>query len=50
MQTMHAADHEADRDHIEAAVHHEGVQLEHEIRALRSELRELKTALLRQGR
>ncbi len=50
MQTMHAADHQRDRDHIEATVHQEGVQLEHEIRALRSELQEIRTALLRQGR
>ncbi len=50
MQTMHAADHQQDRDHIEATVHQESVQLEHEIRELRSELREIRTALLRQGR
>ena len=45
MQTMHDAGHQTDRNHIEATVHAEGVQLEDELRALRVELRELKTLL-----
>jgi voltage-gated sodium channel len=45
MQTMHAAEHEADRARIEQTVQAEGAQLEHEIRALRTELRELKSFL-----
>lgn len=45
MQTMHHAEHEEEREHIEATVQAEGAQLEHEVRALRAELRELKAIL-----
>jgi voltage-gated sodium channel len=49
MQTMHSADHRADRDHIEATVHEESSQLEREIRSLRAELKDLRTTLERRG-
>jgi voltage-gated sodium channel len=45
MQSMHQAELAADREHIEATVHEEGAQLEREIRALRAELRELKSMM-----
>lgn len=45
MQSMHHAEHVEERDHIEATVQAEGAQLEHEVRALRAELRELKALL-----
>ena len=49
IQTMHAADHRLDRDHIEATVHGEASQLESEIRSLRAELRDLRSSLERRG-
>ncbi|MFU8817797.1 MAG: ion transporter [Pseudomonadales bacterium] len=49
IQTMHAADHRLDRDHIEATVHDEASQLESEIRSLRAEMRELRSSLERRG-
>lgn len=45
MQAMHEAGHRRERERIEAAVHAEGAQLEHELAALRAELRELKALL-----
>jgi voltage-gated sodium channel len=45
MQTMHDASHGSDREHIEATVHAEGEVLDHDIRALRQEIRELKRIL-----
>jgi voltage-gated sodium channel len=42
MQAMHDATQGNDREHIEATVHAEGEVLDHEIRALRQEIRELK--------
>jgi voltage-gated sodium channel len=50
MQTMRAAEHETDRHHIEETVHAEGAQLEREVRALRAELRELRSFLTVQQR
>jgi voltage-gated sodium channel len=45
MQAMHDASHGNDREHIEATVHAEGEVLDSEIRALRQEIRELKTLM-----
>ncbi len=45
MQTLHHADHMKEQAQIEATVHAEGAQLEQEVRALRTELKELKSML-----
>jgi voltage-gated sodium channel len=45
MQAMHDASHGNDREHIEATLHAEGEVLDSEIRALRQEIRELKTLM-----
>jgi voltage-gated sodium channel len=45
MQAMHDASEGNDRDHIEATVHAEGQVLDTEIRALRAEIRELKSLI-----
>jgi voltage-gated sodium channel len=45
MQAMHDASEGNDREHIEATVHAEGKVLDQEIRALRQEIRELKSLI-----
>jgi voltage-gated sodium channel len=41
MQTMHSADHQREREEIEAAVHADSSHIEQELRALRDEVRAL---------
>ena len=45
MQTMHSAEHGQDREHIEQVVHEDTSSIEQEVRALRSEIRELRQLL-----
>lgn len=45
MQTMHSADHEAERDHIEEAVHKDTDELGREFRSLREEIGLLREEL-----
>jgi len=45
MQTMHQADHEEDRDHIEEVVHEDTGALGHELRSLREEIALLRDEL-----
>lgn len=49
MQTMHEAESRRDREHIEATVHTEEQKLEHELRALRADIRDLKAQLVERG-
>lgn len=49
MQTMHEAENRRDREHIEATVHTEEQKLEHELRALRADIRDLKAQLAARG-
>jgi voltage-gated sodium channel len=50
MQTMHEAAQRDEEKVITAAVHREGVQLEQELRALREELRSLKSLIMQSQR
>ena len=49
MQTMHSADHEADRDHIEETVHQDTDALGRELRSLREEIGLLRQELRQRG-
>ncbi len=49
MQTMHQADHEEDRDHIEEAVHQDTDALGRELRSLREEIALLRDELKQRG-
>ena len=49
MQTMHSADHEADRDHIEETVHQDTGALGQELRSLREEIGLLRDELRQRG-
>ncbi len=49
MQTMHQADHEEDREHIEEAVHQDTDALGRELRSLREEIVLLRKELKQQG-
>jgi voltage-gated sodium channel len=50
MQTMHEAAHRHEEEVIEEAVHREGVQIEQELRALREELRSMRSLISESGR
>jgi len=45
MQTMHGAEHEEEREQIEAAVHSDSSRIEAEVRALREEIQTLRATL-----
>jgi voltage-gated sodium channel len=49
MQTMHDADHEHERERIEAALHSDTALVEEELRALRDEIRVLRLSLGARG-
>jgi voltage-gated sodium channel len=48
MQTLHDDQHAQEREHIEAAVHHDTHQIEGEVRALREEIQALRRELASQ--
>ncbi|KXX66223.1 ion transporter [Marichromatium gracile] len=45
MQTLHDAQHQGVRDELERSMHRDSAQLEHELQALRAEVRALREAL-----